>query len=336
MQLKAMLFVSIFVFGLILLFDFAEVTRKYPISNMDETLFALKLSLLRTPSTFSEILHYVYFITATFSLWNLCKSHQITILKSIGKSPRQILYPFLGFAAVVSGIWLFVFHPAGLFLETLYYKNTRSDVCSEKINDNVWIDCSKTDQMIFIKSIFRDKIEGLSIFNLKNGSRIFAKHANINSSIWFLENVTTIDNDKIKNVDTLEIPGTVSTDLVGLLSKSYKKQNIFDLYKIYKIQNKDHVILKEYELELHKLLANCFSFLFFALAAALICFPINRYKTKTNTAIKVIFIAVFLKFANSMFESLAYGGVIPVQFACWAILIMMTCISIAVLIWREV
>ncbi|MDR0678163.1 MAG: LptF/LptG family permease, partial [Holosporaceae bacterium] len=93
-QLKTMVFVSIAVFFLILLFDFAEVTRKYPISNMQETLFSIKLSLLRTPSIFCEILHYVYFITATFSLWNLCQSHQITIIKSSGRSPQQILYPF--------------------------------------------------------------------------------------------------------------------------------------------------------------------------------------------------------------------------------------------------
>jgi lipopolysaccharide export LptBFGC system permease protein LptF len=125
-------------------------------------------------------------------------------------------------------------------------------------------------------------------------------------------------------------------DLIDLLSKSPRKQNVFDLYKIYKIQDKDHVVLKEYELELHRLLANCFNFFLFALIAALICFPINRYKTKTNIAIKVIFASVFLRFAGNVFESMAYGGAVPTQFACWAIPIMSACISVAVLIWREV
>ncbi|MDR2781111.1 MAG: LptF/LptG family permease [Holosporaceae bacterium] len=336
MQLNAILFVSIFVFGLILVFDFAEVTRKYPISNMEETFFAIKLSLLRTPSTFSEILHYIYFITATFSLWNLCQSHQITILKSTGRSPQQILYPFLSFAAIVAMIWLFVFHSGGLFLETLYHRNISPNFYSTKINHNIWIDCSEGDKVIFIKTVCDNKIEGLNIFDTKNGSRIFAQYATIENSVWSLKNVITIENDQIKSIDAMKIPGVVSIDLIDLLSKSPGKQDIYDLYKIYKIQSKDHVVLKAYELELHKLLANCFNFLLFALIAALICFPINRYKTKTNIAIKIISTSIFLRFANSTFESLACGGVIPVQLACWAVLLMLTCFSIAVLIWREV
>jgi lipopolysaccharide export LptBFGC system permease protein LptF len=336
MQLGAMLFMSIFVFGLISLFDFAEVTRKYPISNMEETLFALKLSLLRTPSTFSEILHYVYFITATFSLWNLCQSHQITILKSTGRSPQQILYPFLSFAAVVAAVWLFIFHPAGLLLENSYYQNISSDVNATKINRNIWINCLGSKRLIFIKTICAGKVEGLSIFDVENGSRTFAQQAILDTSVWNLKNVTTIVDNQIKNIDEIKIPEIVSMDLIDLVSISPRKQNIFDLYKIYKIQNKDQVILKDYELELHKMLANCFSFFLFALIAALICFPISRYKTKSNIAVKVISTAVFLRFVGSIFESLAYSGVVPVQFACWATLIMLAFISIAVLIWREV
>ena len=119
-QLKTIVFVSISVFSLILLFDFAEVSRKFPITSFSEILYALKLSLLRTPITFCEIINYVYFITATFSLWDLCRSHQITILKSIGKSPQQILFPFLSFSIFIGMCWLFVFHPVGIRSENLY------------------------------------------------------------------------------------------------------------------------------------------------------------------------------------------------------------------------
>jgi lipopolysaccharide export LptBFGC system permease protein LptF len=154
-------------------------------------------------------------------------------------------------------------------------------------------------------------------------------------AVWTLKNVTAVDGDKIKNIDSMKIFNSVSLDLIKLLSKSPQKHDIYYLYKIYKIQKKDHVALRLYELELHKLLANCFSFFLFALIAAVICFPINRYKTKTNIVIKVISTAVFLRFTNNMFESLAYGEVIPIQFACWAVILILTCISIAILIWRE-
>lgn len=334
MQLKAMIFVSIFVFCLILLFDFAEMTRKHPISNVSETLFAIKLSLLRTPSTFCEIFHYVYFITATFSLWNLCQSNQITILKAAGKSPQQILYPFFCFAVLMAVMWLFIAHPMGLLAEVAYNKNISADASAE-VNSDVWIDCStNNNRMIFMKNICDGKIEGLGIFNVNDGQRIFAQQALVKEASLILKNVTLINGDGMKNVDTIEI-FIVSSDLIKLLSKSPKKQDIYYLYKVYRIQKKDSVTLKSYELELHRLLSNCYNFILFALAAAIICFPVNRYKTKTNIAIKVISISIFLKFTNNMLESLAYSGAVPVQFACWSILLTLTCILIAILIWKE-
>ncbi|MDR0753518.1 MAG: LptF/LptG family permease, partial [Holosporaceae bacterium] len=286
MQLKVTVFISISVFCLILLFDFAEMTRKYPISNVQETLFALKLSLLRSPSTFCEVLHYVYFIAATFSCWNLCQTHQITTLKSIGKSPRQILYPFFSFAIFIATIWLLAIHPMGLFLESLYHKNISHNASSE-INCNVWIDYSQNNQMIFIKKICANKIEGLYVFNVKNSQRIFAQQALLEEDSWTLKNVTLVDQDDIKNIDTLKTFSMVSMDLIKLLAKSSAKQDIYGLYRIYKIREKDRTALKSYELELHKLLANCYSFILFALIAATICFPVIRYKTKTTITIKV-------------------------------------------------
>jgi lipopolysaccharide export LptBFGC system permease protein LptF len=328
-----MLLVSAAVFFLILLFDFAEVGRKYPLSTLSETLFTIKLSLLRAPSTFCETAGYVYFITAAFTLWNLCRSHQVTVLKSVGRSPQQILYPFLSFAALVAGVWLFLMHPAGLFLESMYARSVFG--VAAEANRNIWIDDRENDQMIFIKSICDNKIDGLCVFNLKNGSRIFAEQAYAEKKIWFLKNVTTTDENKTQNIETAEIPRRVSPRLIKLLAKSPKKHNIYGLYKIYKIRKKDRVSVRLYELELHRLLANGFAFFLFALLAAVICFPINRYKTKTDVAIKAIASAVFLRFANNMFESFAYGDVLPVQLASWAPSLIFACVAMALLIRRE-
>jgi lipopolysaccharide export LptBFGC system permease protein LptF len=254
-------------------------------------------------------------------------------LKSTGKSPQQILYPFLSFAAFTALIWLFVLHPTGLFLETRYNENVGVGV---ETNRDVWIDCPSKNQIIFIQSIRNDKIEGLYIFNTKDGARTFAQRASIEKFTWNLENVMVLTDDKMEYFDTMKISGAVSLNLIKLFSKSPRNHDIYHLYKIYKIKQKNQVTLKLYELELHKLLANCFSFILFALIAAIICFPINRYKTKTNITIKVIGSAIILRFANSMLESIAHGGAIPVQLACWAIILMLTCLFLAILIWREV
>ncbi|MDR3186913.1 MAG: LptF/LptG family permease [Holosporaceae bacterium] len=337
MQLKIMIFSSLSVFCLILLFDFAEIGRKFPMSSVDETLFAIKLSLLRTPSTFAEILHYVYFATAAFSLWSLCKSNQMTILKSSGQSPQQILYPFVSFAIFAAAVWLFAFHPLGLFCEKLFYNeaSTRADR-PEETNENIWIDCHKSNEIIFIRSIEKGEISGLYLFDMANNARIFASRAAIKDDRWLLKDVTTAGDDGIKRKDTLEVRSKVSPDLISLLLKPPAKQDIYSLYKIYQIQKENLVTLKLYELGLHKLLANFAGFILFALIAAIICFPINHYKTKTNVAIKVIGSAILLRFVNSMLESLAHAGIISAPLACWSLASVLLCVSIAVLIWKEV
>ncbi len=335
-QLKTIAFVSVSVFFLILLFDFAEVSRKFSIASFSEILFALKLSFLRTPITFCKVINYVYFITATFSLWDLCQSHQITILKSIGKSPQQILIPFISFSVFVGMVWLFAFHPLGIKSENLY-KRAVEDQSSSSIekNNDIWIDFGKDKYVVFLKTIEKNKLSDFYLFDLKKNESIIAKSGEINSNIVTLYNVSLLKNNKFQNLESIKIFDNISSELIELLSLAPYKQDIYSLYKVYKIQEQDKVNLRLYELELQKLLANCASFVLFALIAAVICFPINRYKSKTNIAVKVIFSVLFLRFTNGLLESLAYAGVISVILSSWAVVLILILLSIAILVWKE-
>ena len=336
MQLKAMLFVSFFMFSLILLFDFAEVTRKFPISDFEQVLFAVKLSFLRTPNTFCEILHYVYFITATFSLWHLCSSNQMTILKSIGRSPQQILRPFISFAVFMASVWLLVLHPVGNYTEDIYNKLAKSQI--RDANENIWIDYVRDNQLIFLKNIIKNRVNGMYLFNTRENERLFAKSAEINKNKWNLHDITIVDcnSNKIRNADNMVIFNRISSDLIKLLTKAPKKHNIYSLCKVYNIQKKDQVSLQLYAFELHKLLANCMYFVLFALIAAAICFPINRYKTRTSIAVQVIVIAMVLRFVNNMVDSLARTNVLDMTLAAWAVVMTAVFVTISVLVWKEV
>lgn len=337
MQLKTLFFVSAFTFCLIMLFDFAEAVRKFPVSNAEEFSFALKISVQRVPSTFCEILHYAYFLTATFCLWNLCNSHQITILKSLGKSPWQILSPFFCCATFVAALWLFVFHPLGLYSEKSYKESISRGNTTEEVNENLWINNKKNHEFIFIRKFHENSIEGLYIFNTQNRSRIFARNVSVESGgEWHLHNIALTEGDEIKRVDEMRIPGCIPADMVEILSKPPRKHNVYTLYKLMKIQRLEQLELRAYDLELNKLLVYCANFILFVLIAAAICFPINRYNTKINIAFKTIFYAVILRFVNEIFESFANNGMLPIGVAIWIVMAVFMCISIAILIWREV
>ena len=335
MQLTSMVFISASIFCLILLFDFAEMARKYPISNFRETCFALKLACLRSPGTLCEILHYIYFIATTANLWSLCSSQQLTVLKSTGQSPKQILRPFLIFATLLASYWVFVFHPLGLIAQKHYDCIVSHSQCAD-VNSDIWINSAQKNQIIFIKNIRGNQLSELCIFNIDNSNKLFAKTANIEGTTWHLENVTTIENGNAQHRNKLTINNElISKELIDIVSKQPKQHDVYSLHNVYDIEKATGASLKLYELELHKLLANCANFIMFVLIAAVICFPINRYKTKTNVAIKVIFFSLILRFFSNMCESFVYTGVISVAVACWSVLLIMLSLSIAALIWKE-
>lgn len=334
-QLKTMIFVSLAVFGLIWLFDFAEVSRKFSVSNLQEILFAIKLSLLRAPITFCQVLNYIYFITVTFSLWDLCRSHQITMLKSFGKSPIQILIPFIFFSVCMSCIWLFALHPLGIASEDRYNLEAKNSTYVFDTNNDIWIDCNDKHQVIFIKSIHQNQVSNFCLFDLNKNRKIFAESGEIQKDQLHLYNVSVFEKDSLTNIANTTITEGISSELISFLSLPAYKQNIYSLGKVYSIQKASNVNLRLYELALHQLLVNCISFIVFALLAAVICFPINRYKTKTDIAIQVIFYAFASRFLNSVLESLAYSGVISVILSSWAVTLVLISLSISVLIWKE-
>lgn len=336
-QLKAMLFVSFFLFGLIFIFDFAEVVRKFPISSLEETFYAFRLSFLKVPITFCSILCYAYFITAALSLWNLCVSNQITVMKSIGKSPQQILFPFITFAIFLAVIWLFCAHPLGQLSQKYYEKYaSKNEILKNDINENIWIDYGNENQIIFIKKICDNYIEGIYIFDILKGQKTFAKKGIVNNEGLIIEDVSVVFNDSnIKKLGSVILKKHIPSNLLTLLSKVPQKQNIYRLYSVYDIEKETKANLKTYELELHKLIATCVSFILFSIFSAVICFPINRYKSRTNIALKVISFAILLRFSNSLFESLAYSGVLSVTLAAWSATIIFFCLSVAALIWKE-
>lgn len=335
MQLKVMLFISLFMFCLILLFDFAEVARKFPISTIEQVLFSTKLSLLRTPSTFCEILHYIYFIAATFSMWHLCSSNQMTILKSVGHSPQQILCPFIMFAFCVSAIWLFILHPCGNFTEDIYNKLAKSQ--AREANENIWMNCARNKRLVFIKQIVKNEIDGFCIFDFHKNKRIFAKQATLKKGKWNLRNVTIFDCNlnTIRSIDNLIVPSGVSNESMRLLKKPPRKHDVYSLRNVYFMKDNNQAELQPYKFELHKLLANCMHFILFALIAATICFPINRYKTRTGIIAQVIAIAMTLRFANNIAHSIACAGTIGVVLKAWAVVIAAIFIAIGILIWKE-
>lgn len=334
MQMKTVFLVSLFFFGLIVVFDFAEASRRTPISTWNDFLLIMQISFFGALSTFAEIMHYLYFITATFSLWYLCNSRQITILKSSGQSPLQILYPFVSCAMTIAGLWLFAMHPAGLWgnheCQRLRYKSV------DEYNENIWIDYTKDNKLIFLKRLDGNRASDIYIFDTQNSSKIIADGAVMNNEDIDLNNGVEIADGSAKSFKNRRYNNKMNSKLIEIVSISPQKQSIYKLHSVYEIEKQNGVTLTKYEIALQQLLVNCFTFVLFAIIAAVICFPINRYNSKTNIVVKTIAIAVVMRFLNNIFEAMANSGVLSPFIASWIVVLVAMCISVAMLIWREV
>lgn len=260
----------------------------------------------------------------------------MTILKSSGRSPQQILGPFLSFAAFIAFMWLLVLHPCGNITEEKYRSIVHTN--TQEANGNVWIDYPKNNQLIFLESISNSEINGLYIFNTAQNQRIFAQKATIGDNTWNLKNITIVDcnTNKTSHEDNLVLYNKVSNALLDLLKKAPKKHDVYSLRNIYKIQKEDKVELHLYVFALHKLFANCLYFVLFALIAATICFPISRYRTRTGIAAEVILIAMFLRFISNLIDSLVKTSIVDVVWGAWAVVVIATLFTLSILTWREI
>lgn len=332
-QMRSIFLVSLFFFGIIMVFNFAEASRKTSITNLDNFLLILKAVSFGALETFSEITHYVYFITATFCLWQLCKSQQMIILKSSGQSPLQILYPFISCAITIASFWLFILQPAGI-LGGQKYREVMSNSIEEGCNEDIWLDYPGSNRLMFIKKLNGRYAYDLYIF--EENSAIISDNAVINKQDMTLKNGVEIADNHATSFKYWPYDNYINDELIEIVSSPAQKQSIYGLYQVYKVEQESGVSLKTYEIALQKLLVNCFTFVLFALIAAVICFPINRYNSKTSIGVKIIVIAIGIRFLNNIFEAMAYTGVLSPFVAIWIVVLFSLCISIAILIWREV
>ena len=58
----------------------------------------------------------------------------MTILKSTGRSPQQILYPFK-FCVFIAAFWLFILHLGGNYTKDIYNELAKSKV--REANENI-------------------------------------------------------------------------------------------------------------------------------------------------------------------------------------------------------
>lgn len=333
-QLQIIAVVACFVIGFIFVFTFADTMRKIPESAPYPMLLCMYLSALRIPYTFCELFGYVYLIAATFSLWNLSQSHQITVLKSLGKSPKQILLPYFFLSFLMCIGFIFIFHPICNRAERLAdYQHKIYLSQSNMYSDNVWM--KDKDQVIYLGRFSKNNIENLLIKH-QNGKSIYAESVAVTDNQWSLKNGYELKDDKCTYFDEKKITPVVVNEELELYSIPAHRCSIYSLIKCVFSQNSYATDIGKYVLNLNKIICNGLIFFLFSMIAAVVCLPLNRYKTKTFVSSTVIGFAVILRLINNICESMGTNGSLSPVLCVWIPMIIAFALSLSLLIWKEV
>lgn len=335
MQLNVFSGISLFIFAFITLFSFVDTIRKIPKNFSSPVSSGLIISCCKALVLFNDVFGYIYFISAVIVLWKLANTHQITIMKTIGKSAKTIISPFLMLGTFISIFWIFSIHPACMYLAK-NIKNIENTVLQKKVSPTfcTWIPKNgDSKEIIYIYNIVGDDIDGLSIFS--ESETIYASKTKIKNNIWELKDGYEIKKGNPSTFVTKSIPAPITKEDISRFSIPSEKCDIYDLVRYYFEKDLYSVDLSQYIIAFNKLLSSGFMLLIYAMIAASLCLPLNRYKTKTFLATGVISISVISRAILSVFESIGKAGGIPPVICVWAPVIAMFCISLSALIWRE-
>ncbi len=334
MQLKIMFFVACFVIGFIFIFTFADMMRKIPYDAISPLSLCIYLSALRVPYTYCELVCYTYLIAATFSLWNLSQSHEITVLKSIGTSTHQILFPYFTLSFFIGISFIFIIHPLCVKVERFAdYQEKIYLSKSSMSSKNVWM--QNTEKTIFIGKLSDSHMNCLSIINNKKNETLYADSVNIQNNDWQLLNGYILKNNKIETFKKKTIKELINKKTIDLYSIVPQRSSVYSLLKCLYAKESYATDIGRYILNLNKIISNGVVFFLFSMIAAIVCLPLNRYKTKTFVSGSVIGSAILLHLFNGICESMGNNGSLSPIICIWIPTIAAISLSLALLIWKE-
>lgn len=329
-----MFLIASIVVSFVFIFTCADMMRRIP-QSIDSPIFVcIYLSLLRIPYTCCDLFGYMYFISATFSLWSLSQNHEITVLKSIGKSSKQILVPFFFLASLIGVSYVFIIHPISVRIERFADYQDKAYLSKSLLySRNLWMRDVNND--IFIGQLAHNRMRHLLIRDIVSHDETFADSVDIVDRQWILKNGynRVKGESKVFLEHTMEAP--ISHNELNLYSVPPHRCGIYTLLRCIYARKSYVTDLNGYVINLNKLLSTGVVFVLFSIIAALICLPLNRYKTKTFVSSSVACSAIVLHLFNNICESMGGNGALSPLICCWLPTIIALFLSVALLIWKE-
>lgn len=216
--------------GVIVLFEFIEMTRRAADRPEATIGITLQLTLFKLPKTVELLFHFAILFSVMMLFWRLTRSHELVVARSVGVSAWQFLTPVVVLAAVIGILKVTLVNPIGAAMFERYDELTERYIYSpgssllELSRSGLWLRQGDADGASILHAE-RAVGEGISLASAvvflyhpdnRYRGRIDAATATLTDGAWILGNARiSLENRPQRRVARYELPTDLTAETIA-------------------------------------------------------------------------------------------------------------------------
>ena len=336
--LKSFLYVSIIVFGLVLILNLLTEIEFF--KNIEVGYyFPVYVSLLNSPSLVFEMFPFIFLVSTQVLFINLLKNDQITIFKYSGlknSSIRNILI----FTSFFTGVMLItLFYNLSSNLKNFYLELKNNYTADDKYlavitNNGLWIkdNTEKNINIINASKIDDRFLINASITQLDTNFEVLkhiqSEKIDISSKNWLIFNpIIYRGNDKSTDYE-INFYSNFDYQRIQSLFSNLSSLSIIELFELKKNYSQLNLSTTEVSLQINKLISYPIYLCLMTILATIIMFNTKKFKSNTLKISIGLFLSVLIYYMNNFFNVMGKTEKIPIIPSIWIPIILLLIINI--------
>ncbi|MBL0941431.1 MAG: LptF/LptG family permease [Alphaproteobacteria bacterium] len=335
--------------GIILLFDFSELLRRVSSKPDIHMGIVTQMALLRLPQLCEQLLPFIVFFTAMFSLWRLSRYNEISVVRAAGISVWQMLFPFIASALFIGFLDVGVINPIAAkmmegyeFLNKIHFHGEKGGVSISE--GGIWVrQITKTGPIVLRISridVSKKQLSNVMILEYKADDafqrRIDAKCGTLIKEGLELEQVWISQVDEPpKKLVSLFYPVNITVSSFQENNKTPAHLSFWSLLQYSQLMEKSGLSGLKYRLYWHSLIARAFWLVAMIFIATIFSLRSPRDGGKTFLIVSGAAVGFILYIIRDITYAMGQSSVLPTLLAAWAPTAISAMLGVAILLHLE-
>jgi lipopolysaccharide export system permease protein len=335
--------------GIILLFDFSELLRRVSSKPDIHMGIITQMALLRLPQLCEQLLPFIVFFSAMFSLWRLSRYNEISVVRAAGISIWQMLFPFIASAFFIGFLDVGVINPIAAtmleryeFLNKVHFHGEKSGVTISE--GGIWLrQITKTGPIVLRVSRIdasKSHLSNITILEYKADDvfkrRIDAKYGTLKGKGLELEQVWISQvEEPPKQLVNLFYPINVTASSFQENNKAPAHLSFWSLLGYSHLMEKSGLSGLKYRLYWHALIARVFWLAAMIFIAAIFSLRSPRHGGKTFLIVSGAAVGFTLYILRDITYAMGQSSALPTLLAAWTPTAISAMLGVAVLLHLE-